>query len=115
LNETPNDLIRNFLKYNETEILFQFFFPFFSAFFPFFGKKLPVEGKDTFFVVIPAGAEYGGGKLRPVGGIGEMLGFQAKSRLLAVDRAGLARNTGEEIPRIELDPRLGGKKPHRSA
>jgi len=59
----------------------------------------------------PSGAEDYGRKSTPVRRIGKMLGFQAKTRVFSIDGTGLALYAVQEIPRIELNPRLGSTKP----
>jgi hypothetical protein len=73
-----------------------------------------IEGKNRFFAVRTVRAVYGGRKFASIGRIGEMLGFQAESGVFGIPRACLADYTIEEIPRIELNPRLGGGNPDTS-
>lgn len=66
-------------------------------------------------MVIPVRAEDAGGEVRPVRAVGEMLGLQAKTPVLAVYGTGLAGKGVQEVPRVELKAGLGGKDPHGPA
>src|SRR4051812_44916678 len=66
--------------------------------------------------VVPLpGAEHGGGELRLVRRVGEVLRLETERRALFVDLAALARDLSvQEIARVELDAGLGGEHVHRA-
>ncbi len=73
------------------------------------GSRLGGEGEDGGGAEGFAGVQGGGGELWLVGGVGEVLSFEAEAGVLEVGPAGLAGELAvEEVAGVELNAGLGG-------